>query len=159
MQGNTAEFSPCRQYRYSLWRDLCLLQPVLPGYVLFIGLNPSTADETLNDPTIRRCIGFTESWGYGKLCMANLFAFRATDPRDMKATADPIGALNDSYLVDLANNANLIVAAWGAHGSFMNRADTVKSMINNLHYLRLTKGGFPEHPLYLPKALTPQKWQ
>lgn len=156
--GNTADFSLCRQYRYSLWRDLNVLQPAKSGYVLFIGLNPSTADETANDPTIRRCMRFAESWGYGMLCMANLFAFRATEPHAMKAAALPVGSLNDQYLLRLSNNAALVVAAWGANGGFMHRDATVKNMIANLHYLRLTKNGYPEHPLYLPASLTPKIW-
>lgn len=158
MPGNTAEFSKCRTYRYSLWRDLNMLHPEMPGYVLFIGLNPSTADENLDDPTIRRCKGFAQAWGYGSLCMANLFAYRNTEPAAMKVAADPIGIENDWYLQHLATNASLVVAAWGTHGAYMNRGDTVRKMIPNLHYLRLTKSGFPEHPLYLPGDLVPQKW-
>lgn len=155
---NTALFSPCRNYRYSLWRDLNVLAPDNDGYVMFIGLNPSTADEVNNDPTIRRCMGFAETWGYGALCMTNLFAFRATDPLVMKEQAEPVGDYNDSHLVELAQSAGLVVAAWGTHGTFMNRGEAVKKLIPNLHYLRLTKNGLPEHPLYLPGSLVPKKW-
>ena len=83
-------FSPCRRYRYTLWRDW---NPLLPDnvYAMFIGLNPSTADETNDDPTIRRCINFAKSWGCDSFCMTNIFAFRATDPKVMIAEPEPVG--------------------------------------------------------------------
>jgi hypothetical protein len=152
-----ANFSPCRRYRYDLWRKW----PDSPevrhnGYVLFIGLNPSTADETNDDPTIRRCIAFARAWGYSGLCMANLFAFRATAPADMLAEHDPIGPENDEYLLRLASQALLVVAAWGTNGTHLQRDARVKNLLPDLHYLRLTKDGHPGHPLYLPKTLLPQ---
>jgi hypothetical protein len=151
-----ASFSPCRLYRYALWRVWgALPDEVDRGYVLFIGLNPSTADETNDDATIRRCIAFAKAWGYSGLCMANLFAFRATDPADMLAAADPVGPENDDWLQRLACGASRVVAAWGVHGTHMGRAARVKEFIPNMHYLRLTKDGHPGHPLYLPKTLTP----
>lgn len=126
---------------------------------MFIGLNPSTADETLDDPTIRRCIAFAKAWGYGGLCMANLFAFRATDPAVMKAHPAPIGPENDMKLTMLAVDAGIVIAAWGAHGTHLGRGERVKhALAAKLHYLRLTKDGHPGHPLYLPKTLTPQLW-
>ena len=82
-----AKFSACRKYRYALWRTWDESKP----YVMIIGLNPSTADENKNDPTITRCINFAKSWGYGGVCVTNLFAFRATVPSDMKTSNDPIG--------------------------------------------------------------------
>ncbi|HMM78124.1 MAG TPA: DUF1643 domain-containing protein [Gammaproteobacteria bacterium] len=156
-------FSPCRLFRYTwelVWdpsRPLCV----------FCGLNPSTADENSPDPTVRRCIAFAKAWGYGGLLMLNLFAFRATEPRDMKATADPIGPDNNYWLRSSArrvvDTGGLIVAAWGAHGKFMNRADDVATLLLvmegvPLHYLKLTKGGEPGHPLYLKGDLTPKRW-
>ena len=125
---------------------------------MFIGLNPSTADETNDDPTIRRCISFAKSWGYDGLCMTNLFAFRATNPEDMLAAADPIGTENDRHLVELAGKASLVIAAWGTLGVHMGRNDKVRSMIDGLNFLRLTKDGHPGHPLYLPKSLRPTEW-
>jgi hypothetical protein len=153
----SASFSPCRLYRYSLWRSWGA-QPgaVDRGYVLFVGLNPSTADETKDDPTIRRCIAFARAWGYSGVCMVNLFAFRSTDPADMLAATDPVGPENDAYLVLLARNAGLVLAAWGVNGTHMARDAQVKQLIPDMHYLRLTKDGHPGHPLYLPKTLTPQ---
>ena len=148
-----ATFSPCRQYRYSLWRHWG--DPV-GGYAMFVGLNPSTADETMDDPTIRRCIGFAKAWGYAGLCMTNLFAFRATQPADMKAAADPIGPDNNQTLLRMAQGAGVIVAAWGVDGAHLGRGDVVRGMLPNLHFLKLTQAGHPSHPLYLLKTLTPQ---
>jgi hypothetical protein len=148
----TATLSPCRTYRYDLTRrwgegPLCA----------FIGLNPSTADETTDDPTIRRCIGFARDWGCGQLVMLNAYAYRATNPRDMKRSADPIGPNNDAALRWWSGKASVVVAAWGTHCD-PSRAQAIRAMIPELHYLRLTKHGQPSHPLYLPRALTPQPW-
>jgi hypothetical protein len=141
-------FSEDRLYRYTLWREW---RPRKTNeYAMFIGLNPSTADETKDDPTIRKCIGFAKRWGYGALCMTNLFAFRATDPRKMKAHPKPIGPDNDRWLTACAREAAVIVAAWGVHGEFLGRDGDVINLIDNLHCLRLTQDCLPEHPLYVP---------
>src|SRR5690242_6108456 len=105
-------FSDCRAYRYTLWREWDIFDK---NYVMFVGLNPSTADERVDDPTIRRCIDFAKRWGYGALCMTNLFAYRATDPRVMKAFPYPVGPENDKWLVRCAREAGVVVAAWGNH--------------------------------------------
>lgn len=154
MNERRTVFSIDRRYRYALWRDWGG-----EGYAMFVGLNPSTADETLDDPTIRRCVAYAKSWGYGALCMTNLFAFRATDPKDMLAATDPVGAENDATLLDLAERASVVVAAWGTHGTHLGRAQTVRNMLPSLHYLKLTKDGHPGHPLYLKKELTPVPWR
>ncbi|WP_351189859.1 DUF1643 domain-containing protein [Shewanella sp. TB4-MNA-CIBAN-0142] len=143
----SAELSDCRNYRYSLWRTWDSEKP----YVLFIGLNPSTADEVDDDPTIRRCIEFAKKWGYGGLCMANLFAYRATNPSDMKLTQDPIGKNNDIWLLQLATGAGVVVAAWGNNGTFLGRSTAVLKLIDNLKCLNINKSGEPAHPLYQPK--------
>ncbi|HWP13520.1 MAG TPA: DUF1643 domain-containing protein [Ramlibacter sp.] len=155
---NGARFSPCRSYRYSLWRSWPGLPSTAKGYAMFVGLNPSTADETEDDPTIRRCIDFAQAWGYEGLVMTNLFAFRATDPAVMLAQADPVGQDNDQTLCDLAETAGVVVAAWGVHGAHRARDAEVRTMLPKLHYLRLTKHGHPGHPLYLPKTLLPVQW-
>ena len=152
--NSTATLSPCRTYRYSLTREWGRGLAVL-----FVGLNPSTADETMDDPTIRRCISFARDWGYARLHMANLFAFRATEPRDMKNASDPVGPENDRHLLALANDSALTVAAWGVHGTFGGRHNAVRGMLPRLHYLRLTKDGHPGHPLYLPGTLKPVAWK
>lgn len=149
----SAVFSACRRYRYALWRRWG------PGpYCMFVGLNPSTADELLDDPTIRRCIGFARSWGYDALCMTNLFAFRATDPAVMKAADEPVGPDNDMHLKSLAGGAGVVVAAWGVHGTFMGRHLVAREQLSGLHFLRLTRDGYPGHPLYLPADLAPTPW-
>lgn len=151
----SAEFSPCRRYRYALLRAW---QPDR-GFAMFVGLNPSTADETSDDPTIRRCIGFAKAWGYGALCMTNLFGYRATQPADMLAQADPVGPENDAYLLSMAAKADVVVAAWGTEGTFLKRDEHVRVLLGRkLHYLRLTKHGHPGHPLYLPADLQPVEW-
>ena len=157
MIERSAEFSPCRRYRYVLWRNWGDLITPTKGYVMFIGLNPSTADETNDDPTVRRCIAYAKAWGYSALCMTNIFAFRATDPKDMMLAhlIDPVGPENDAWLLAMANDAALVVAAWGVHGSFQDRGGYVRRFLPKLHCLRLTKDGHPGHPLYLPKTLRP----
>lgn len=149
-----ALLSQCRKYRYDLWRTWASGD----SYAMFVGLNPSTADEDLDDPTIRRCVAFAKAWGYEGLCMTNLFAYRATAPADMMRALDPVGPLNDEVLHDRAAGAGVIVAAWGVHGKFDERERVVRTALPKLHYLRLTKNGYPGHPLYLPKTLEPMEW-
>jgi hypothetical protein len=151
---NTAEFSVCRKYRYALWRTW----DDSKSYALFICLNPSTADEINNDPTVTRCINFAKSWGYGGICMANLFAFRATEPSKMKSQLEPIGRDNNQWLIKLAREAGVVVAAWGNDGGYLGRSKEVSSLVPNLHFLKLNKSGEPSHPLYLSAELTPQRW-
>ncbi len=147
-----AVFSPCRLWRYELWRRWDGSKP----YCMFIGLNPSTADENLDDPTVRRCIRYARDWGYGALCMTNIFAWRDTDPKKMKLQKDPIGAENDKTLLHRSIGAGIIIAAWGTHGSHNARHLTVTRMLPELHALKITKDGFPGHPLYLPLDAKPQ---
>jgi len=144
-ESRRADFSPCRLFRYTLWRTWDKQKP----YVMFIGLNPSTADESKDDPTIRRCMGFAKAWGFGGLCMTNLFAYRATDPNKMKAWPDPIGLHNDAWLIRVATDAGLVVAAWGNHGNHLSRAADVRRLIDGMCCLGTTKQGEPKHPLYL----------
>lgn len=149
-----ASLSPDRRYRYVLtrsWRPKA-------GFAVFIGLNPSTADERQDDATIRRCLGFAAAWGYGGIAMLNLFAFRARYPRDLLAAADPVGPSNDEFILTAVEHASVIVACWGTLGDHRNRAAEVRRLVPNLHYLRLTREGHPSHPLYLPKSLRPQRW-
>lgn len=147
-----AEFSPCRQYRYSLWRvwagDLTTAR-----MVAFIGLNPSTADERQDDPTVRRCKAFAQSWGYDGFWMLNLFAFRATDPQVMKACSRPVGDENDATLKRIHTESSLTVACWGLHGSHAGRSEEVLKLLDPpIHCFGMTKGGEPLHPLYLPSV-------
>src|SRR5208282_1252216 len=155
MCKHETQFSPDRVYRYTLWRDW----PMLDGlerqgfgrdraYAMFIGLNPSTADETKDDPTIRRCIRFAKDWGYGALCMTNLFAFRATDPKVMEAAKDPVGPDNDVWLVKESLKAGVVIAAWGTRSG--NRGKDVFQLLErDVYCLGKTKEGHPRHPLYV----------
>ena len=146
-----AVISPCAQYRYSLWRfwDQSRM------HVLFICLNPSKADGRIDDPTLRRCMSFAQAWGFGGVTMANLFAYRATDPKELRRVPDPIGPQNDLWLKRLAHGAKLIAAAWGNHGTFMGRSASVASALPTLHCLKYNSGGEPAHPLYLDKRRKP----
>ena len=160
--------SACRKYRYTLWRDwdMDLLTGCaddakdLESYAMFIGLNPSTADEDKDDPTIRKCIGFARRWGFAGLCMTNLFAWRATQPKDMKRSENPCGGDNQHHLLQCASDAGIIIAAWGKNGTFRNQDLTVTQWLRsigvNLHCLRTNLDGSPEHPLYVPYDVAPK---
>lgn len=143
-------------YRYSLWREW---HPTKPR-VAFCMLNPSTADEELNDNTIRRCIGFAQSWGYGGLRVVNLFALRSTDPAGLKLVADPVGPDNDQAILDAARDCEFVVAAWGFHGAYKGRGEQVRKLLPaaSVRALAFTDDGFPRHPLYLKANLKPVRW-
>lgn len=130
---------------------------------MFIGLNPSTATEVEDDPTVRRCLNYARAWGYGGLLMTNIFAFRATDPRVMKAHPDPVGPDNDFWLQESARQAGIVVVAWGNHGAFQQRGEIVEDLLGlqgiELCCLKVTKTREPMHPLYLPKNLQPINYQ
>src|SRR5262249_19438175 len=118
--------SPCRAYRYVLWRTW---GGVGADYAAVVRLNPSSADEKPGDPTVRRCVGFARRWGYGALCLVNLFALRATDPAALKAHAAPVGPDNDRWLIEAARGAAVVVAAWGAGGAYLGRGETVARLL------------------------------
>lgn len=149
---NTAHLSRCRRYRYALWRtwDESL------GRVMFIGLNPSTADEKHDDPTLVRCMNFARDWGYGGVIMANLFAYRATDPAQLGRVEDPVGPRNSYWLRRLAGESALRVAAWGNDGRLLRRSQVATRNIAGLHCLSINKSGEPAHPLYQPATALPQ---
>lgn len=149
----SAILSPCRTYRYTLTRQWS----GGAGTINFIGLNPSTADETQDDPTIRRCTGFAKSWGFARFVMLNLFAFRATDPKEMMRAADPVGPDNNAHIARHVA-INDTVAAWGNGGWYRGRGPFIHDIYPQLMMLRLTGSGHPAHPLYLPKTLRPQAW-
>ena len=144
-----ATFSSCRKYRYSLSR----IWDKKKKYVLFIGLNPSTADEEVDDPTIRRCANYAKDWGYGGFMMVNLFAYRTTLPPNLKKVKYTVGSENDKYIVILSKKADITVAAWGNNGNLYSRDKQVLSLLPNLMCLKVNKSGQPAHPLYLKKDL------
>lgn len=124
---------------------------------MFIGLNPSTADESINDPTIRRCINYAKDWGYGAMIMANIFAYRSTDPKGLKEVSDPIGPENDASIIKIAWEAAVVVLCWGGHGKYLNRGNTIVQLLKDKVPLKCIEvgNGFPKHPLYLKKDLAP----
>lgn len=153
-----AVYSDCEAYRYSLtrvWND------ALPR-VMFVMLNPSKATEVQNDPTVERCERRARHLGYGGFRVTNIFGFRATDPRDMRAQADPIGPDNDAVLTAGTRWADHIIAAWGTHGAHLDRGAIVAKNLfarkTPLFHLGLSKAGHPKHPLYLPYAQLPVAW-
>jgi len=154
-----AQFSPDGNYRYWLSREWAASDESCA----FIMLNPSTATADKDDPTIRRCVRFAQGWGYGKLYVANLFAFCTTDPNDLKTAVDPIGPNNDDTILAVIGRCSLTIAAWGVNGVYITRHDRVLQLISSvgghLWHLGLSKAGHPMHPLYLPADVQPIKWQ
>jgi hypothetical protein len=155
-----ADFSDDRRYRYQLRR--CFSgsidsPPVNP--VVFCMLNPSTADAFVNDPTIRRCIGFAQDWGHTDLIVVNLFAIRETDSKLLCKHINPVGDDNMEVFADLPRCS--IVCAWGSHPMVRARARHVLTVLEDdrLFTLRQTQGGHPGHPLYLPKSAQLTPWR
>ena len=159
MNASGANFSACRRWRTLLWRRWDASKPVAN----FLMLNPSTADERVLDPTCARARDYAERWGYGTLLVTNVFAWRATDPGAMRATADPVGAGNNAAILRAARKAQLVVCAWGNHGLHLGRSGAVLRLLRGagivLHVLRLNASGEPAHPLYLPARLRPTRWK
>jgi hypothetical protein len=158
----SAILSDCGLYRYLLAREWDTTLPM----AVFIMLNPSTADDRTDDPTIRRLAGptgFARMWGCGSVMVANLYAWRATDPTDLWKAEDPVGPENDGHLYAAAKLAadtgGPLVAAWGAQAR-QDRIDAVLALpgMDRLTALDVTKSGQPRHPLYLKGTLTPQPW-
>ena len=152
-----AWYSPCGLYRYRLQRVWA------PGaLLLYVMLNPSTANEERNDPTIERCERRARRLGFGGLVVVNLFAFRATYPADLRRAAAPEGPQNQAVVVQAAAGAGMILCGWGADGGFIGQGDRVAGLLRAqgfaLHHLGLTKGGQPRHPLYVSYDVAPQLW-
>jgi len=143
--SSDAVFSGCRTFRYTLRRIWNVGKPL----VTFVGLNPSTADESIDDPTVRRCAGFAARWGFGGLILTNIFAYRSTDPKALLLCNDPIGPENDYWIQDASRSAQATIVAWGIHGRMFNRENAVLAQLKVPYCLGTTKGGCPRHPLYL----------
>ena len=143
-----AEFDSTGCYRYLLWRSW----DEQAGRVGFVMLNPSRANAIVNDPTLRRCLGFARSWGYGALEVVNLFAYCTAQPAALRQVSDPIGQENDRYLRALGQRVDHIVFAWGNGGALQSRDRAVMALLgehNLIYCLGTTKLGQPKHPLYL----------
>jgi hypothetical protein len=161
--ASEALYSPCERYRYLLTRTWDATGP----RVLFVMLNPSTATEVQNDPTVERCERRARALGFGAFRVTNIFAWRDTDPKAMRAAADPVGPGNDQAIAQSAaewvrGGHDRIVAAWGTHGAHLDRGAAVERILrqggNDLYHLGLTQAGHPRHPLYIGYAVAPQLW-
>jgi hypothetical protein len=185
-----ADISPCGKYRYRLWREWRLHpapaqwdmwsddkgKPVVDGAgaqlgepkaCVFVMLNPSTADGIEDDPTIRRCVAFAKAWGYDRLEVLNLFAFRATEPRELLALNhgdDPVGVGNSRAFDQVLNwnyPVGIVICAWGVHGAHLGQDETALGWMRDRERfsLGLTKDGHPKHPLYLPADAQPARFR
>ncbi|RNF36161.1 DUF1643 domain-containing protein [Paracoccus methylarcula] len=155
---STALYSQCEAYRYALTREWAAGERLL-----FVMLNPSTADEQRNDPTVERCERRARALGFGAFRVVNIFAYRATRPQDLKRAPEPVGAENDRILLDSAAWADRILCAWGAHGDHLGRGQAVERMLRatgrGLWHLGQTRHGAPRHPLYIGYAAQPVPWR
>ncbi len=153
-----AIYSDCEHYRFELTR----IWDPQGRRVLFVMLNPSTATEVQNDPSVERCERRARALGYGGFRVCNIFAWRDTDPRKMRAAADPVGDGNDAAIAAGCRWADDIICAWGSHGAHLNRGAAVERLLREsggaLHHLGLTKDGHPRHPLYIAYATRPTIW-
>ena len=154
--NHTAILSDCQRFRYRLSRHW-------GGgpYLLFVMLNPSTTDGEVDDATIRRCIGFAQRAGYGGFDVVNLYAYRATKPRELRLAGYPVGADNDKHILNAATACAAYCLAWGANAHELERPSQVLPLLRQtgkpIFCLRITSKGQPEHPLMLPSScvLTP----
>jgi hypothetical protein len=157
--ASIAEYSDCETYRYTLTR-------VWDGggpRAAFVMLNPSTATEVQNDPTVERCERRARALGFGAFRVLNIFAYRATDPRVMRAAADPVGPGNDAAILAALPWADRVICAWGTHGAHLDRGAQVAAMLRAagapLWHLGLSKAGHPKHPLYIGYEVQPRLWE
>jgi hypothetical protein len=152
-----AVYSDCERYRFLLTRTWAK-----GPRSLFIMLNPSTATEVQNDPTVERCERRARALGYGAFRVTNIFAWRATDPLKMRAAADPVGPENDAAILESIGWADAVVCAWGNHGLHLDRGQRVEAMLRGagaqLLHLGLTGKGQPRHPLYVAYDQQPEPW-
>jgi hypothetical protein len=157
-----ATFSPCRKYRTLLWRRWAPEK----GTLLFVMLNPSTADEMKNDPTVERCQRRSVALGFGALEVVNLFALRATDPSHLYNHPAPVGSGegvdNNRIIQEASLRAGMVICGWGQHGGLIGRGKFIASCMRQdgvkLHHLGLTKDGHPRHPLYVSYSKAPEVW-
>ena len=153
-----AEFSRCGKYRYVLRRSLvdpdeCRFQPIVKRCV-FILLNPSIAGEEKSDPTTDKCVGFAKLLDCTEVVLVNLFAFISTDPKELEKVDDPIGGMNDQFILNEVSDYpdTIIIAAWSVKNIAVKRAEHILKMLSGkkMHCLKISKNGRPWHPLYLP---------
>ncbi len=150
--NKSAIISQEKMYRYELSRQWDSEKP----YVMFVMLNPSTADGLKDDPTIRRCINFAKSWDYGGIWVGNLYAYRATNPKELKNVANSYGPDNDMHLISMANQSAIVICAWGHNEGTPSSILRIFSK-SRLYYIDKSVNGTPKHPLYLKGDLKPQR--
>lgn len=152
-----ATISDCCQFRYRLWRKWAIGSPLL-----FVMLNPSTADGLQDDATIRRCYGFAARAGFGELEVVNLYAYRATKPAELKAAGYPVGPENDQHIREAVLDAAAVCVAWGANVAGLSRPAEALTLLRdlgvNVKCLRITRSGYPQHPLMLPSDCSLQSF-
>jgi hypothetical protein len=155
---SVAVYSPCTSYRYALTR----IWDVAAPRAVFVMLNPSTATEVQNDPTVERCERRARALGFGGFRVVNIFAYRATDPKVMRAQTDPVGPGNDAAIAEAVGWGDQIICAWGNHGAHLGRGRAVEALLRAegkpLFCLDLTQAGVPKHPLYIGYAVQPRLW-
>lgn len=160
--GKGAYFSACEVYRYLLWR---VWEPSAPK-LMWLMLNPSTADSFKNDPTVERCSRRAAIMGYGSMVVCNIFALRSTNPAVLYQHNDPVGRGNDEAIFEASNWADQIILGWGGHGAYLNRGAEVMGLLERhisrgaVKCLEWNQDGHPKHPLYIgydvqPKVVPP----
>ena len=156
--NSIAIYSDCERYRYALTR----VWKFEASRLVFVMLNPSTATEVQNDPTVERCERRARTLGFGSLQVTNIFAWRDTDPKKMRTTKDPIGPDNDKTIMEACSWGDQIIAAWGTHGAHLGRGVQVKQILRSsdkpVFHLGISKGGHPKHPLYIAYSQKPEIW-
>ena len=157
--SSEAAYSDCGSYRYWLTRKWTRTG----GLINFVMLNPSVADELKNDPTVERCERRARMLGFGGFCVTNIFAWRDTDPKAMRAATAPVGPENDQVLLEMAQSAKQVVVAWGTHGAHQGRGPESAALLRKngiaMFHLGLSQKGHPRHPLYVPYSISPTRWK
>lgn len=156
-----ALFSPCRTWRYNLWRRWDTMPAA--GFCNFLMLNGSDVNEEENDPTVSRCIIRAKEYGFGGLIVTNIFGLVSTDPRNLKLVPDPVGPGNDHAIIAAAATCSMVVCAWGSHGKLFGRSHRVLADLRRinapLHALAFNMDGSPVHPLYRKYSEVPSPWK
>lgn len=153
---NAGFISKCQKFRHYLTRKIDVDNDLV---LTFIMLNPSTADEKKDDPTLRKCMGFCERLGYGNLIVVNLFDYRATDPKQLKIVSTPCSEKNMDFVKAASEVADKVICAWGVNGTLYKQNEKVLKVLAKkgipVHALDITKHGHPKHPLYISYEKTP----
>lgn len=156
---STATYSECERYRYALTRTW----DAGGTKVLFVMLNPSKATEVQNDPTVERCERRARALGFGAFQVTNIFAWRDTDPHEMRKAKDPVGPENDAAIMAGVAWADQVIAAWGTHGAHLNRGPDMAALLRAtgkpIFTLGQSKHGHPRHPLYISYSQQPVLWE